>query len=148
MTISQLLQEKGFSRYRLSKESGVPWAVLSDICSGKTNMERCSAATLSKLSKTLGITVDELLLLEAGPDMDEEGKPVNKGYLESDLPESLRKAIDEYVQGEKEQVSHLDCLWGEVYGSINACQWGGRITEEQADYLRTKYLFGEEEEDD
>lgn len=148
MTISQLLQEKGFSRYRLSKESGVPWTVLSDICSGKTNMERCSAATLSKLSKTLGITVDELLLLEAGPDMDEEGKPVNKGYLESDLPESLRKAIDEYVQGEKEQVSHLDCLWGEVYGSINACQWGGRITEEQADYLRTKYLFGEEEEDD
>lgn len=148
MTICQLLQEKGFSRYRLSKESGVPWAALSDICSGKANMEQCSEETLSKLSKTLGITVEELLLLETGTDRDEEGKPVNKEYLEADLPESLQKAIDEYVQGEKEQVSHLDCLWGEVYGSINACQWGGRITKEQADYLRKKYLFGEEGEDD
>ena len=42
----------------------------------------------------------------------------------------------------------MDCLWGELYGSINACQWGGRITKEQADYLRAKYLFGEEEEED
>ncbi len=43
---------------------------------------------------------------------------------------------------------HMDCLWGELYGSINACQWGGRITKEQADYLRAKYLFGEEAEED
>ena len=140
MTIGELLQKRGVSRYRLSKESGVPWATLSDICSGKTKLERCSAATLSKLSKALGITMEELMLLETGNDVDTEGKPKNKSYLEAGLPESLQKAIDEYVQGEKEQVSHLDCLWGEVYGSINACQWGGRITKEQADYLRKKYL--------
>lgn len=140
VTIGELLQEKGLSRYRLSKESGVPWATLSDICSGKTKFERCSAATLLKLSKALGITMEELMLLETGGDVDAEGKPKDKSYLEAGLPESLQKAIDEYVQGEKEQVSHLDCLWGEVYGSINACQWGGRITKEQADYLREKYL--------
>lgn len=140
VTIGELLQEKGISRYRLSKESGVPWATLSDICSGKTKLERCSAATLSKLGEALGITMEELLLLETGSDVDTKGKPKDKSYLEADLPKSLQKAIDEYVQGEKEQVSHLDCLWGEVYGSINACQWGGRITKEQADYLRKKYL--------
>lgn len=145
MTLVGLIQEKGFSRYRLSKISGVPWATLSDICSGRTKFERCSAATLSKLSKALDISMEDLMLLETGNSMDEEGKPVNKEYLETGLPESLQHSLDEFIQGEKEQVSHMDCLWGELYGSINACQWGGRITKEQADYLRKKYLFGDEE---
>ena len=144
MTIGELLEEKGLSRYRLSKISGVPWATLADICSGKTKFERCSAMTLSKLSKTLGISIEELILLETGSDMDKDGKPQNKAYLETELPESLKKALEEYIQGEKEQVPHMDCLWGELYGSINACQWGGRITLEQADYLRKKYLYMEE----
>ena len=144
MTIGELLEEKGLSRYRLSKISGVPLATLADICSGKTKFERCSAMTLSKLSKTLGISIEELILLETGSDMDKDGKPQNKAYLETGLPESLKKALVEYIQGEKEQVPHMDCLWGELYGSINACQWGGRITLEQADYLRKKYLYMEE----
>ena len=46
-----------------------------------------------------------------------------------------------------EQVSHLDCLYDDLYGSINAAQWGGDITREQADYLRKKYLFNGDEED-
>lgn len=145
LTLIKLIQEKGLSRYRLSKVSGVPWATLSDICSGKTKFERCSAATLSKLSKALEISMEELMLLETGNGMDEEGKPMDKEYLETGLPESLQHSLDEYIQGEKDQVSHMDCLWGELYGSINACQWGGRITKEQADYLRKKYLFGNEE---
>ena len=76
------------------------------------------------------------------------GGPEIKKYLETGLPESLQHSLDEFIQGEKDQVPHMDCLWGELYGSINACQWGGRITKEQADYLRAKYLFGEEAEED
>ena len=148
MTINELIQEKRLSRYRLSKISGVPWATLSDLCSGKTKLKRCSAATLSKLSKALEISMEELLLLEAENSMDEDGRPKDERYLEKGLPESLQHSLDEYMQGEKEQVTHMDCLWGELYGSINACQWGGRITKEQADYLRDKYLFGEEAEGD
>ncbi len=149
LTINQIIKEKGFSRYSLSKSSGIPWATLADICSGKTHLERCSAGTLLKLSKALEITLEELLSLDAEPkDIDSNGKPTDKNYLETDLPVSLQKAIDDYIQGEKEQVLHLDCLWGEVYGSINANFWGGRITEEQADYLRKKYLYGEEDSED
>ena len=136
LTLSELIQEKGLSRYRLSKISGIPWATLSDICSGKAKFEQCSVATLSKLSKALEISMEELLLLETGNGMDEEGKPEDKEYLETGLPESLQHSLDEYIQGEKEQLSHMDCLWGELYGSINAYQWGGRITKEQADHLR------------
>lgn len=36
----------------------------------------------------------------------------------------------------------LDCLWGELYGSINAAEIDdGAITPAQADYLRQKYLW-------
>lgn len=101
MTIGDLLEERGLSRYRLSKESGVPWATLSDICSGKTKMNRCSAETLLKLSKVLGISMEELLLLETGKDRDSKGKPNNKAYLETGLPGHLQKALDEYIQGGK-----------------------------------------------
>lgn len=64
--------------------------------------------------------------------------------MESGLPNSIQKTIDDYLQGEKDQVLHLDCLSDELYGAINSNLWGRRITEEQADYLRKKYLFGTE----
>ena len=40
-----------------------------------------------------------------------------------------------------ENVSYLDCLWCELYGSINSAQWSGEISEAQADCLRELYLF-------
>ena len=58
MTIQQVLREKGLSRYQLSKRSGIPWATLADICSGKTALTRCSAGTLGKLSAALDIPMD------------------------------------------------------------------------------------------
>ena len=37
----------------------------------------------------------------------------------------------------------LDCLWGELYGSINGAEIDDQaITREQAQYLRDKYLWG------
>ena len=146
MTIMELLKEKGLSRYSLSKESGVPWATLSDICSGKTSLNRCNAQTLSKLSAALGLPMEEVLKLKAGPaDIATDGKPVDKTYLETNLSAHLTKAIADYVQGEKDHVTYMDCLWGELYGSINADLWANQITEEQANYLRTKYLNREED---
>lgn len=62
-----------------------------------------------------------------------------KTYLETGLSESVQKAIKDYLQGEKEQMLYLDCLFNELYGAINADLWAGLITEEQASYLRVKY---------
>lgn len=73
-----------------------------------------------------------------------DSKPIDKTYLEENLPASIQKAIAEYLQGEKDHVLHLDCLSDELYGAINANLWGGCITEEQGDYLRNKYLYGTE----
>lgn len=148
MTIQQLLKEKGMSRYSLSKVSGVPWSTLSDIFSGKTNLKRCSGKTLSKLSKALGMPIEEIIELEIETKKDiEDGKPKDKSYLETNLSGTLDEALRAYLQGEKENVLHLDCLWNELYGAINADLWAGYITEEQADYLRKEYLYGETQED-
>lgn len=146
MTIMELLKEKGLSRYSLSKTSGVPWATLADICSGKTSLNRCSAETLSKLSKALNLSIEEILELETeSPKSEKTGKPADKTYLETNLSPQLTKAIKDYEKGEQDNVSYLDCLWGELYGSINADLWAGCISEEQANYLRKKYLYGEQE---
>lgn len=148
MTINELLKEKGFSRYSLSKTSGIPWATLSDICCGKTSLSRCNAQTIQKLSNAFEMTIEEVLTLTAEPSENHNnGKPSDRSYLETNLSAHLQKAIDDYVQGEKDKVSYMDCLWGELYGSINADLWAGVISEEQANYLRTKYLYREEKED-
>ena len=140
MTIQQILREKNLTRYQLSKKSGVPWATLADICSGKTTLSRCSAGTLMKLSSTLDIPMEQLITLTVEKPQMHGGKPTDRTYLEKNLPASLDKALREYIQGEKDKVSYMDCLWGELYSAINSNQWSNAITQEQADYLRTKYL--------
>lgn len=61
MIIDELLDDRQMSRYKLSKLSGVPQATISDICSGKADMERCSAGTIYKIAKVLDVTVESLL---------------------------------------------------------------------------------------
>lgn len=61
MNIHDLLEQKDITKYRLSKLSGVPFATISDICSGKAKIEKCSADTLYKLSKTLDVSMETLV---------------------------------------------------------------------------------------
>lgn len=86
MTIQQILREKNLSRYQLSKKSGVPWATLADICSGKTTLSRCSAGTLMKLSSTLDIPMEQLITLTVEKPQMHGGKPTDRTYLEKNLP--------------------------------------------------------------
>ncbi len=49
------------SQYALSKLSGVPQATLSDLCCNKTELEKCSAETLLKISKAVNLSMEDLL---------------------------------------------------------------------------------------
>ena len=99
---------------------------------------------LEKLSAALDIPMEELLTMTVEQRLAPDGKPKDRSYLEKDLPASLQKALDEYIQGEKDHVSYMDCLWGELYGSINIAEINdGAITHEHANYLRQKFLWGE-----
>ena len=62
MLINDRIIAMNLTKYRLSKESGVPQATINDICSGKADLEKCSAGTLFRLAKVLGVTIEDILL--------------------------------------------------------------------------------------
>lgn len=61
MIINALLEKEKMSRYRLSKESGVAMTTITDICSGKADLDKCTAGTLHKIARVLNVTVDLIL---------------------------------------------------------------------------------------
>ena len=136
MIIEDLLSRREMTKYRLAVESGVPHATLNDICSGKTKLEKCSAETVYKLAKALGVSME--LLTEGGIRQAEREQAFEYG-----LPDYLQHDLDAYKDGLKSHSGLMDCLWGELYGSINMAEISdGIITPEHADYRRKKYLYG------
>ena len=71
MDLNQMLEQKNITKYRLWKESGVPQATISDICTGKTRIEKCSAETIYRIAKVLDVSM-ESLIAPAVRSMDEE----------------------------------------------------------------------------
>lgn len=61
MLINSILKANHITKYRLAKNSEVPYATLSDICSGKTDLLKCSAETVYKLAKELNVSMETLL---------------------------------------------------------------------------------------
>ena len=58
------------------------------------------------------------------------------------LPGYLQNDLDAFKDGLKNGSALMDCLWGELYGSINIAEINeGTITPEHADYLRNKFLW-------
>ena len=143
MDINTILQQNGITKYHLSKISGVPHTTLNDLCNGKTRIEKCSAETLYKISKALNISM-ESLIEDAISNKNEE---VNTEILreqsyEYGLPEYLQNDLDNYKEAVIKGSPLIDCLWGELYGSINIAEISeGIITHEHAEYLRHKYLW-------
>ena len=61
MSVNDIINEKRLSKYRVAKNSGIPYMTLNDICTGKTRLDKCGADTVYKLSKELGVSMEELL---------------------------------------------------------------------------------------
>ena len=135
MIIEDLLEKRNMTKYRLAVLAGVPHATLNDICSGKTKLEKCSAETVYKIANALGVSME--MLTESGI-----RKTKRERSFECGLPDYLQHDLNAYKEGLKTKSDLLDCLWGELYGSINMAEISeGAITPEHADYLRQKYLW-------
>lgn len=63
---------------------------------------------------------------------------LDSAYLECDLPKWLVESIQRFVNGKNSNL--WDCYYCELQSDINVCEVEGIITEEQAWYLRGKYL--------
>lgn len=62
MTVNEIIAKKKISKYRLAKNSDIPYMTINDICNGKTNLAECNAKTIYKLAKELGVSMEELLM--------------------------------------------------------------------------------------
>ena len=135
MSINEILSSIGMTKYRLAKLSGVPNATLSELCSGKTSIEKCSGETLYKIAKVLNVSIESLL--------DEKMTAfARERSYEHGLPAYLQHDLDSFKKALSKNSSLIDCYWGELYGSINMAEINdGLITPEHADYLRQKYLW-------
>lgn len=128
MTFTDFVCEKGFSSYRLSKESGIPLTTVQDIVSGKTELQDCKGRTLLLLAHTLGTTIEFLLNLES-----EE--------LGCNIPEFLTEAIREYRTSLRKKDLMLGEYSEQLRSTINVAEVEHLISSETAWRLRKRYYF-------
>ena len=127
MTFLDLLSEKKTTVYSLSIDSGIPRTTLSDIASGKADILECSGKTLLAISKSLNVSIEDLLSLER-----EEAKTLLPGFLLDSIKE-YRKAI-------RKDSTLIDCYSDQLNSSINVAEVENLISKEQANRLRTRYF--------
>ena len=109
----------------------------------KSEFQRSPKVSWNPLPLGLGSTSKELISM-----FDKNtGNPLDKTYLEKNLPRYLQHDIDGLLEGAEKGVSYYDCLWSELYGSINSAEVDELISEEQATYLRNKYLYEDDDEE-
>ena len=151
MMIQSLLRAKNMSMYRLSQISGVPKTTVIDLCSGKSDIEGCTAKTVMQLSRALGCTMEELMQIDNARYDRATGLPKDESYLEKSLPAYLQKSIAAMQAswaivdcGGKDL--HWDIYWSELNADINSAETEQEISSDQAWYLRRKYLRMEKDD--
>ena len=127
MTFLDLLSEKKTTVYSLSIDSGIPRTTLTDIASGKADILECSGKTLLAISKSLNVSIEDLLSLER-----EEAKTLLPGFLLDSIKE-YRKAI-------RKDSLRIDCYSDQLNSSINVAEVENLISKEQANRLRKRYF--------
>ena len=60
MQLAELIRQQGLSVYQCSRSGGIPYTTLLELAKGKTNIEKCTAETVYRLSRVLDLTMDEL----------------------------------------------------------------------------------------
>ena len=93
MTLNEMLEQKNITKYRLWKESGVPQATISDICTGKTRIEKCSAETIYRIAKVLDVPM-ESLIAPAVRVMDEERRRPSFEIFKSNICHRVKDVGD------------------------------------------------------
>ena len=65
MGLQSLLDQQNITKYQLSKTSGVPKTTIIDICTGRSEIQRCSAKTVQLLAKALGCSMEDIMALSS-----------------------------------------------------------------------------------
>lgn len=105
MDFNKLLEGKKISKYKLSKESGVPYSTICDISTGKSVLLKCSAETVIRIAHVLNMKVEDLVGEIAYPE-NEKSTPKKKAKTEkvkSDKKTEDKKKDKTAKTGKKEK---------------------------------------------
>lgn len=147
MTLQSYVYSKYRNRFTLSELSGVPQAIVEDLCTNKCALQDCSEDTIQKLTQTLDCTAEFIMSLAPfNTEYDPEtGLRLDRPDLEHGLPPYLEQSIQAMVEswniidnGGKDP--HWDLKWCELNSDLNVAEVEHEIPSEQAWYLREKYL--------
>lgn len=61
MELVTIIKLKSGTLVNFSKQNGIPYSTLHDLCSGKKELMDCNGRTLWKIASGLNVTVDSLL---------------------------------------------------------------------------------------
>lgn len=86
--IKDLLSKSNMTLYQCSKQSNIPYTTLSELIRGKTSLLHCTAETLYKLSKTLNVSMEELLMSQA------ENDRIDREVFRSNICHELKEEGD------------------------------------------------------
>ena len=142
MNLQTYLDRRNMTKYHLSKISGVPKTTIIDICSGRSDIEKCSAKTVYQLAKALECTMEDIMAMASD---DENGLPQDKSYLECGLPAFLQESLQAMIEAWRkvdsgEKYLRWDCDFCNLQSDINSAEVNQMISTEQAWHLREKYL--------
>ena len=59
--LEKKLEERGISVYRFAKNVGIPYTTALELVRGKKAVEKAASHTVYKMSKVLGVTMEELV---------------------------------------------------------------------------------------
>ncbi len=138
-------EERARRRVEQNKEKGIETtyeeALANVKARDKMDSER-KQAPLKQAEDAICIDSTQMNISEVAREIIKiiEQKRIENVY-EVGLPSYLQHDIDQFIEGKKSNSSVLDCYFDELYGSINSAYYSDEITEDQANYLRHKYLF-------
>ena len=95
MMIIELMEKQNITKYRLAKKSGVPYSTINDICSGKAQLEKCSAETIYRIAKVLGVSMESLI----EPCFEKDYPNVTKDSNVNDILKTLKEKRDKKEKG-------------------------------------------------
>lgn len=108
MDINLLLQRKNMSQYALSKNSGVPYSTISDICLGKSDIRKCNVDTAYKIAQALDCSIETLINEEEIAEFDTSIPPITETeYYQSQM--KFRKNV--ILRGES-ALQYMKCTDG------------------------------------
>lgn len=56
-----ILKDSGMTMYSLAKKTGLPYTTVNNLVNDRLDIKKCSAEAVSKMSKVLGVTMEQLV---------------------------------------------------------------------------------------